>query len=255
MGTRAQLCFEEASRLGGLVGKMRLASMAQITSTEAATRADSPELLATLEAALVRVRSEFTPGGQLEPMSPQFRPSDLLRRCATSLADLLSQRSLFAGDLEATVRRITEAASTTLDIERVSIWFLDPPRTKLVCADLFERAKSQHSAGTELFATDFAPYFEALASEQTIAAHDANTDPRTRCFSQPYLKPLGIGALLDVPIWASEIMTGVICHEHVGGARRWSADEETFAHSLSSVVALTLEQRRLVHPSLAPPQS
>ena len=218
--------------MGGLVAKMRLASIAQITSTEAATLNDSPELIARLDAALGRIRGEFT----LAPVAKVATPvvsapeasraaasaGDLPRRCMTTVADLIAQRSLFAGDLDATVRRITEAASTTLDIERVSVWFLDPPRTKIVCADLFERAKAQHSAGVELFAKDFAPYFEALAGERTIAAHDANADPRTRCFSEVYLKPLNIGALLDVPIWASGSMVGVICHEHVGPSRRWS---------------------------------
>src|SRR5262245_58171968 len=35
VGKRLVQCFTEAERLGGLVGKMRLASMAQVTSTEA----------------------------------------------------------------------------------------------------------------------------------------------------------------------------------------------------------------------------
>ena len=104
------------------------------------------------------------------------------------------------------------------------------------------RTAARHSSGTVLKATDFAPYFNALNGERTIAADDANTDPRTSCFSEVYLKPLGIGALLDVPIWADRTMVGVICHEHVGPARRWSSDDETFAYVLASLVALTLEQ-------------
>lgn len=263
MGIFGQRCFEEANKLGGLVAKMRLASIAQITSTEAATLNDSPALVAKLDAALGRIREEFAPVPQAKPAMVPAAPAveaprvsvnggDLPRRCMTTVADLIAQRSLFAGDLEATVRRITEAAASTLDIERVSVWFLDPGRTKIVCADLFERAAARHSSGIELLATDFAPYFEALAGERTIAAHDANNDPRTRCFSDVYLKPLNIGALLDVPIWAQGSMVGVICHEHIGPSRRWSTDEETFAYVLSSLVALTLEQRVLVHPSLAP---
>ncbi|MFZ5895680.1 MAG: GAF domain-containing protein [Myxococcota bacterium] len=266
MGTFGQRCFEEANKLGGLVAKMRLASIAQITSTEAATLNDSPELMAKLEAALGRIRGEFAtvPNPKPSPASPPVATpeapkaapatSDLPRRCMTTVADLIAQRSLFAGDLDATVRRITEAAASTLDIERVSVWFLNAERSKIVCADLFERAAAQHSSGVELMAGDFAPYFEALAGERTIAAHDANSDPRTRCFSEVYLKPLNIGALLDVPIWASGTMVGVICHEHIGPSRRWSTDEETFAYVMSSLVALTLEQRVLVHPSLAPPR-
>lgn len=266
MGARGQRYFEEANRLGGLVAKMRLASIAQITSTEASTSVDSVAMIETLEGAIARVRKEFGKSSSPVPAPvpavagsdsdlPRAGGVELPRRCMTTVADLIAQRSLFAGDLEATVQRITEAAASTLGIERVSVWFLDPERTKIVCADLFERAKAQHSSGVELMATDFAPYFEALAGERTIAAHDANTDPRTRCFSDVYLKPLNIGALLDVPIWASGAMVGVICHEHVGPSRQWSSDEETFAYVLSSLVALTLEQRQIVHPSLAPPRA
>jgi GAF domain-containing protein len=123
------------------------------------------------------------------------------------------------------------------------VWFLDREHTRITSADLFERGAARHSSGTVLNAADFDVYFTALAQERTIAAQDANSDPRTSCFSEVYLKPLGIGAMLDVPIWASGTMVGVICHEHVGGPRRWSTDDETFAYVLASLVALTLEQR------------
>lgn len=253
MGARCQRYFEEANKLGGLVAKMRLASIAQITSMEASTAADSLELSGRLEAALERVRGEFVSAGTPAPVAkgaaPAAKPagasSELLRRYLSVVAELFSQRSLFTGDLEATVRRITEAACSTLDIERVSVWFLDEARSKIVCADLFQRASAEHSSGTELMAKDFAPYFEALESKHSILANDANTDPRTSCFSEFYLQPLGIGAMLDVPIWASGEMVGVICHEHVGGVRNWTTEEEAFGHILAGLVSVTVEQRAL----------
>lgn len=258
MGARCQHYFEEANRLGGLVAKMRLASIAQITSMEAGTVPDSTELTVRLDAALARVRGEFSNAGNAaapvkpapqvakQPTASAAAAVELLRRYLSVAAELSSQRSLFTGDLEATVRRITEAACSTLDIERVSVWFLDDQRTKIVCADLFQRTLAEHAAGAELMAADFTPYFEALATKQSILAHDANTDPRTSCFSQSYLQPLGIGALLDVPIWTSGEMVGVICHEHVGGVRTWTGDEEAFALILSSLISVTLEQSALV---------
>lgn len=251
MGIRGQRCFDEANRLGGLVAKLRLASLTQVTSTEAATRQDTPELVARLEAALATVQQEFgsvRPGprpsnsGELGMWTAVAKENELLRRYLACVADLFSQRSLFAGDINATARRMTEAVAFTLPVERVSVWFLNDAKSKIVCADLFERSKSQHSSGAELFAKDFAPYFEALSHERTIAAEDANTDTRTRCFSEVYLKPLGIGAMLDVPVWAKGKMVGVICCEHLGGRRSWTNDEETFAYVLSSLVAVTLEQ-------------
>lgn len=251
MGANGQRCFDEANRLGGLVAKLRLASLTQVTSTEAATRQDTPELTAKLEAALVTVRAEFasTRSGPKPSRSQELgmwqavaKENQELRRFLGSVADLLSQRSLFVGDVSATVRRVTEAAASMLVLERVSVWFLDEAKTKIVCADLFERTKAQHSSGIELFAKDFGPYFDALAHERTIAADDANQDPRTRCFSEVYLKPLGIGAMLDVPVWAKGRMVGVVCCEHVGARRAWTNDEESFVYILSGLLAVTLEQ-------------
>jgi GAF domain-containing protein len=251
MGANGQRCFDEANRLGGLVAKLRLASLTQITSTEAATRKDTPELTAKLEAALVTVRAEFasTRKGPKASKSQELgmwtqvaKENEVLRRQLASVADLLSQRSLFVGNVNATVRRMTEAAAAMLQVERVSVWFSHDGRTKMVCADLFERTKALHSAGTEQLARDFPAYFEALAQERTIAAEDAQQDPRTRCFSDRYLKPHGIGALLDVPVWARSRMVGVIRCEHVADKRAWTSDEETLVYVLSSLVALTLEQ-------------
>ncbi len=159
-----------------------------------------------------------------------------------AFVDLLSQRKLLLNDTTATIRRIDETACTTLDVERVSVWFLDSKRSKITCADLYERGKRKHSSGVELLARDFLSYFDALAHERTIAAHDAHKDPRTSCFSESYLAPLGIASMLDVPIWVGGKMVGVICHEHVGRPRRWDGDEENFAYLMSNFVALALER-------------
>jgi hypothetical protein len=250
MGKRLVQCFTEAERIGGLVGKMRLASMAQVTSTEAGIIADRAELLERTERALEALRADFARTGP--PSSSSLREvatapggdaqAQVLRRHLGTYLDLMSQRSLFLGDVKETMRRVTEAASSTLGVQRVSIWLCDERKTKISCADLFEASGAKHSSGTELFAKDFAPYFRALETERTIAAHDAHTDPRTSCFSVSYLKPLGINSLLDVPFWHDKRMLGVICHEHVGPKRNWDRDEETFGYLMSSFIALAYER-------------
>ncbi len=255
MGKRILGLFEDADKVGGLVARMRLASLAQITSTEAATVEDKPDLVARVQRALESVRDEFSEAprtqsspGAIAPAKSGDEQTRMLRRHLRTYVDLMAQRSLFVGDLQATVRRIDEAASTALSVQRVSIWFLDDARTKITSADLFDRGTGQHSSGVELFAKDFAPYFKALQTERTIAANDAHTDPRTSCFSAPYLKPLGISSMLDVPIWLGKKMVGVVCHEHVGSARVWDSDEETFAYLMSSFVALALEANLAAKP-------
>ena len=44
---------------------------------------------------------------------------DFLRRYLATCVELISQRALFLGDVQATVRRIDEAASEALDVARV----------------------------------------------------------------------------------------------------------------------------------------
>src|SRR5499426_2165334 len=57
-----------------------------------------------------------------------------------------------------------------------------------------------------------------------------------------YLKVHGITSMMDVPIWHKGRLYGVLCHEHVGPARRWTSDEETFAGNLADLASLALEE-------------
>lgn len=244
MGARAIEAFREAERLAGVLGKMRLASTCAVTSAEAATVADTPELLDRLDKALARLREQFSlrsPAKTAAPVMPDIETVGELRRHLRAHLDLLTQRDLLLRNPTETIRRVNETAAETLRLHRVSVWMLHTGPQRIRCIDLFERADRRHSAGAELFAGDFPAYFEALATERTIAAHDAVRDPRTSCFADGYLIPLQIESMLDVPIWVAGDMVGVVCHEHIGAPRVWNADEETFAYLMSSFVGLALE--------------
>ncbi len=244
MGSRATDAFREAERLAGVLGKMRLASMCAVTSAEAASVEDTPELLERLDRALARLRDQFArraPPKTAAPVVPDVEVVGELRRHIRAHLDLLTQRDLLLRNPTETIRRVDETAAETLRVHRVSVWLLHSGPQRIRCVDLFERVDRRHSAGTELFASDFPAYFEALATERTIAAHDAVRDPRTASFAEGYLLPLQIESMLDVPIWVGGEMVGVVCHEHIGAPRVWNADEETFAYLMSSFVGLSLE--------------
>lgn len=128
-----------------------------------------------------------------------------------------------------------------MDVERASVWVYNEERSTIICLDLYKRSLDTHTSGIELHAVDFPAYFGALKSERIIAAHDANTDPRTCEFSASYLTTLGITSMLDAPIRVGGQMVGVICHEHIDTARQWALEEENFAASLADFVALAME--------------
>jgi len=164
-----------------------------------------------------------------------------LRRQNQVLVDLAKRPSIHAGVLGDALRDITEAAAQTLDVDRVSVWFYSHDRTGIRCVDLYERLANRHSAGKELLAVDYPAYFRALETERTIAAHDAQRDPRTSGFSESYLIPLGIGSMVDAPFRHLGEMAGVVCHEHIGPPRYWTVEEENFASSLADLVTLAID--------------
>jgi PAS domain S-box-containing protein len=145
-------------------------------------------------------------------------------------------------DVAETFRAITEAAAVALDVERTSIWRLRPDRNAIVCEDDFVRTHIRHTAGDMLRAHDCPSYFSAIAETRVIAAHEARTDVRTRELSALYLEVHGITSMMDVPIWHKGRLYGVLCHEHVGPARRWTNDEETFAGNLADLASMALEE-------------
>ncbi len=143
-------------------------------------------------------------------------------------------------DLQVVLPEITEAAAEMLETERVGIWLFDESHSKISEIELYERTPQKHSAETELLRTDCPAYFEAMERERAIAATDALHDPRTRDFATPYLVRNDITSLLDAPIRAGGRVLGVVCFEHVGPKRRWTAEDRTFAASIGDLVSLSI---------------
>jgi PAS domain S-box-containing protein len=177
----------------------------------------------------------------------------VLEQQQIALCELAKQDAIFTGNLEEALRMITETGSRVLGVERASIWTFNEQGTTLKLLDLYERTPNRHITGSTLAAQDYPSYFQAIAHEEhAIAAHDAHADVRTREFSQSYLTPLGIGAMLDAPVRRRGHVVGVLCHEHVGGPRSWTTEEVYFSSSLATFMTLALEahQRREAEQAL-----
>ena len=151
-------------------------------------------------------------------------------------------------DLAAALRRLAESSACTLETARVSVWRYNADQNVLECRNLYDASTRDHTAGQSLAARDYPVYFRTLAEGGIVAVDDGCADPRTREFAESYFRPLGIGAMLDVPLYIGGKVVGVLCHEHVGGPRTWTADEKTFAVAMANLVSLNLEgeERRVL---------
>jgi len=173
-----------------------------------------------------------------------------LRRQNQVLVALAKSRTVNYGDLNSTLRQVTEAAAQTLEISRVSVWLYSPDHSKIHCLDLFERSANRHTDGMVLTAVDYPDYFKALEQEPTIAVPDADTNSialELQALYLPYrytvVSPYGMTAILTAPIRVGGQIVGVVCYEHNELTRQWTLDEQNFAGSLADVVSLSLEAR------------
>lgn len=162
-----------------------------------------------------------------------------------------SQKAALAGlsaldftDLDASLRRILSVVAETLEIERISLWFMRDAPIAIDCDRLYERTPERWTSGARLLESDYPAYFRAMQSGEVIAASDAHRDPRTAEFRDGYLAPNGICSMLDIPVWEEGALAGVVCCEHVCTTPRdWFPDEQDFVVAIGNVVSRVLATR------------
>lgn len=142
--------------------------------------------------------------------------------------------------LESALKEITETVSKTMEVERVSVWFLNKEGSAIICKDLYKMSEDFHEKGMKLHSKDYPRYFETLKEHRIIAANDARNYPDTSEFTESYLKPYGITSMMDAPIRLHGKMVGIVCHEHTGPVREWMAEDQDFAASIADMVSLAL---------------
>jgi signal transduction histidine kinase len=163
---------------------------------------------------------------------------------ARTTADaLLALGALDKRRWETALQQILRVDAETLSVDRTSFWTLcDEPR--LISCDLgYIRSMDSYEQGATLLATAAPVYLGELQAAKVIQLDDVATDPRTQELLG-YCAARHITSMLDVPVWIESRLVGVLCHEHVGPKRHWTAAEIDFVLSVAQVVATALEARR-----------
>ncbi len=148
--------------------------------------------------------------------------------------------------LRQALRLLAELVSSALGVGRVSIWMLAKEGRAICCEFLYQPATRDVFEGAALHARDFPNYFAALSQRRVVAVSDIGNNPITEEFRSAYFEPLGIGAMLDAPIYRNGRVVGIVCHEHIGEARIWSEAECEFGANVADIIArLHAEAERL----------
>lgn len=137
---------------------------------------------------------------------------------------------------------VTQLAAESMAVARVSIWLLLDKGRSIQCHYLYQPEHKDVFEGVILHQKDFPLYFAALNTSRVVSVVDVDDDPITTEFREPYFKPLGISSMLDAPIFQGGQITGIVCHEHIGPVRQWTALERDLASCVADALARLFEE-------------
>ena len=169
------------------------------------------------------------------PKQPRWTETTAGNALNAQYLALVRDWAFWEKSFDAALEHITRAMAEALGARRASVWLKSAEHLEQI--KLYDAVTQTYSAGTRIQAAEYPAYFAALDADRVIAATDAHTDYRTREFSQTYLTPLGIGAMLDATLRIAGKSQGVLCVEHVGGARLWNEDEKRFVVSVADLLS------------------
>ena len=112
---------------------------------------------------------------------------------------------------------------------------------RIVCLDLFVRSTRTHERPRPV--SSCPRYLATLESSLTLAADDAQRDPRTSELAESYLVPHDVVSMLDAPIRRDGRLVGVVCHEQVGAPHQWAVLEQCSAGWVAGLVARAMDVR------------
>lgn len=160
------------------------------------------------------------------------------------LSELARGNVVANSSLRDVLQFLIKKSANVLNVRRASIWRFDPQHDNLECVELFDTNSAHYQSGEILTKRQYPLYFTAIEQMRTIAAVEAEIDPRTLELRENYLRKYNITTMLDAPVFLEGEVIGVVCHEHSDSPRIWSEKEKSFAGSVADFISLAFEASR-----------
>ncbi|MDX2256048.1 MAG: adenylate/guanylate cyclase domain-containing protein [Pseudanabaenaceae cyanobacterium bins.39] len=164
-----------------------------------------------------------------------------LRKQQKTLVELTKNKFLNLGDFMSAVQSVTQAASITLDVERVGVWLFGNDKSSLQCLDLYIKSQDLHTEANLLESASMPDFFEAIRENRDIAVEDVESEPYLFNIYEQYLHPHGVVSILLSTFDVKNDLTGVLMIEQIDIERLWIIEEISFVSSLADLLSLGLE--------------
>lgn len=157
------------------------------------------------------------------------------------LSQLARDEGLTQGDAYEAAKAFTEAISTTLEVDRVSIWVYQPEEEQIYCLCSYDRKRQSQSPSQSRSVAAVPNYYALISKNQNLVVNDiSRQDVAQELHTNGHLDA-GTVSLLEVPIQSSGNYIGSVRCEQLATIREWKPQEQTFVGSVSNLISLALE--------------
>ncbi len=130
-----------------------------------------------------------------------------------------------------------------MSIQRVGIWMYTVNRDSIF-EEMTHIQNGQLTKGQILARKNFPIYFSFIDQQRVVASNNTHKDHEVSEFLDIYMKPLGIQALLDAPIFSDGEMIGILCCEDTAKSREWDIHDKNFAATSADFIGRLIEAEK-----------
>jgi serine phosphatase RsbU (regulator of sigma subunit) len=169
-----------------------------------------------------------------------------LKKYNQALNEITKNTAMSSMQLEESLQRIVDTCAREFNLSRVSIWIYSPGSRSLIRLV----SNVDWDQQIEIFEKDYSDYFNYIREESFLIAPDVKTNEILKDFIQEYFIPDRVTSRLDVSIRLSGIIVGVLVLEELEKIHVWTSEEESFASSISILIATAFESERKVQAQI-----
>lgn len=136
---------------------------------------------------------------------------------------------------------ILKEATLISRANRVSFWKYH--KDIITCKNLFSLDNQNLSDKNILNKESYPIYFETLSNKAIINAPDVFNKLETSEFQKLYFTKNNIKSMLDVPIFLTGQLAGVVCFESTEKKREWDNEDINYARTISDVISLAISSQ------------
>ncbi|MBE8726738.1 PAS domain S-box protein [Flavobacterium hungaricum] len=144
-------------------------------------------------------------------------------------------------DLDTVIDYIIKEAAFVSKTNRVSFWKYH--KDLISCKNLYSADNQSLSDKNILDKESYPIYFETLKNKAIINAPDVFNKLETSEFQKLYFTKNHIKSMLDVPIFFSGQLAGVVCFESTETKREWDNEDINYARTISDVISLAISSQ------------